>query len=210
MVGFRGVLGSRSDNAVCWSDLSAPAASSCRASSSAALPPTRPPSASCGGCVWHLEGSCEGQSSEKKTETTSSVVQAIGVFARSRVCCRGSSGSSNLVLEHVTQLLCRVQAPIGTIPLVFSFVIAFSVVINDPNGVLATWLSIIPLSSPIVMVVRAPFEPPLWQVITSMLVLLATIIGIIWLAGKIYRTGILMYGKKPTYKELAKWLFYKN
>lgn len=97
-----------------------------------------------------------------------------------------------------------------TLPLVFSFVIAFSVVINDPNGVLATWLSIIPLSSPIVMVVRAPFEPPLWQVITSMLVLLATIIGIIWLAGKIYRTGILMYGKKPTYKELAKWLFYKN
>lgn len=97
-----------------------------------------------------------------------------------------------------------------TLPLVFSFVISFSVVINDPNGVLATWLSIIPLSSPIVMMVRTPFEPEPWQVITSMLVLLATIIGIIWLAGKIYRTGILMYGKKPTYKELAKWLFYKN
>jgi ABC-2 type transport system permease protein len=97
-----------------------------------------------------------------------------------------------------------------TLPLVFSFVISFSVVVNDPNGVLATWLSIIPFSSPIVMMVRTPFEPELWQVITSMLVLLATIIGIIWLAGKIYRTGILMYGKKPTYKELAKWLFYKN
>jgi ABC-2 type transport system permease protein len=97
-----------------------------------------------------------------------------------------------------------------TLPLVFSFVISFSVVVNDPNGVLATWLSIIPFSSPIVMMVRTPFEPELWQVITSMLVLLATIIGIIWLAGKIYRTGILIYGKKPTYKELAKWLFYKN
>ncbi len=97
-----------------------------------------------------------------------------------------------------------------TLPLVFSFVISFSVVVNDPNGVLATWLSIIPFSSPIVMMVRTPFEPELWQVITSMLVLLATIIGIIWFAGKIYRTGILMYGKKPTYKELAKWLFYKN
>ncbi|MEY2923852.1 MAG: hypothetical protein RLZZ337_392 [Bacteroidota bacterium] len=97
-----------------------------------------------------------------------------------------------------------------TLPLVFSFVISFSVVINDPNGALATWLSIIPISSPIVMMVRIPFEPPIWHLLLSMGVLLISILGIIWLAGKIYRTGILMYGKKPTYKELAKWLFYKN
>ncbi len=97
-----------------------------------------------------------------------------------------------------------------TLPLIFSMMIAFSVVINDPNGSLATWLSMIPLSSPIVMMARIPFGPPTWQILLSMLILFVTILGTIWLAGKIYRTGILMYGKKPTYKELAKWLFYKN
>jgi ABC-2 type transport system permease protein len=97
-----------------------------------------------------------------------------------------------------------------TLPLVFSFVISFSVVINDPNGALATWLSIIPISSPIVMMVRMPFGPPTAELLWSMGILAATIIGIIWFAGRIYRTGILMYGKKPTYKEVAKWLFYKN
>ena len=101
------------------------------------------------------------------------------------------------------------MAPV-TLPLVFSFVLSFSVVIKDPNGLLATWLSIIPVSSPVVMMVRMPFDPPLWELLTSMAVLLISILGGIWIAGKIYRTGILMYGKKPTYKELAKWLFYKN
>jgi ABC-2 type transport system permease protein len=97
-----------------------------------------------------------------------------------------------------------------TLPLVFSFAISFSLVIGDPHGTLATWLSIIPISSPIVMMVRMPFGPPTWELIVSMVVLLASIVGVIFLAGKIYKTGILMYGKKPTYKELAKWLFYKN
>ncbi len=97
-----------------------------------------------------------------------------------------------------------------TLPLVFSFVVSFSVVINDPNGSLATWLSMIPISSPVVMMVRMPFGPPTWQLVASMAILVLTIIGVIWLAGRIYRTGILMYGKKPSYKELAKWLFYKN
>ena len=97
-----------------------------------------------------------------------------------------------------------------TLPLVFSFAISFSIVIGDPHSTLATWLSIIPISSPIVMMVRMPFGPPTWQIIVSMLVLIASIVGVIWLAGRIYRTGILMYGKKPTYKELGKWLFYKN
>ena len=97
-----------------------------------------------------------------------------------------------------------------TLPLVFSMMIAFSVVINDPNGTLATWLSLIPISSPIVMMARLPFDPPTYQVLLSMLILILSILGTIWLAARIYRTGILMYGKKASYKELAKWLFYKN
>lgn len=97
-----------------------------------------------------------------------------------------------------------------TLPLVFSFIVSFSVVLNDPNGVLAIWLSIIPFSSPIVMMARLPFDPPGWQIALSMLSLIVTIIGTVWIAGRIYRTGILMYGKKPSYKEIAKWLFYKN
>lgn len=97
-----------------------------------------------------------------------------------------------------------------TLPLVFSFAISFSIVVGDPNGTLATWMSIIPISSPVVMMVRMPFDPPGWQILLSMATMILSIIGVIWLAGKIYRTGILMYGKKPSYKELAKWLFYKN
>jgi ABC-2 type transport system permease protein len=97
-----------------------------------------------------------------------------------------------------------------TMPLVFSIAISFSLVAGDPHGPLATWMSIIPLTSPIVMMVRMPFDPPTYQILLSMLVLAASTLGVIWLAGKIYRTGILMYGKKPSYKELAKWLFYKN
>ncbi|MFY0644798.1 MAG: ABC transporter permease [Bacteroidia bacterium] len=97
-----------------------------------------------------------------------------------------------------------------TLPLVFSFIVSFSVVINDPNGVLAVWLSMIPISSPIVMMSRIPFDPPTWQIVLSMISLVLTILLVIWLAGRIYRTGILMYGKKPSYKEIAKWLFYKK
>lgn len=97
-----------------------------------------------------------------------------------------------------------------TLPLVFSFAISFSIVVGDPNGTLATWMSIVPISSPIVMMVRMPFDPPTWQILLSIGVMILSIIGVIWFAGRIYRTGILMYGKKPTYKELAKWLFYKN
>lgn len=97
-----------------------------------------------------------------------------------------------------------------TLPLVFSFIVSFSVVINDPNGSLATWLSIVPITSPIVMMARLPFAPPTWQILVSMLVLVCTIVATIYLAGRIYRTGILLYGKKPTYRELFKWLFYKN
>jgi ABC-2 type transport system permease protein len=96
-----------------------------------------------------------------------------------------------------------------TIPLVFAFILSISVVMRDPNGPLATWLSIIPLTSPISMIVRAPFLDPAqdWpQILASMAILVGTFMGTIWLAGRIYKVGILMYGKKVGYKDLYKWL----
>ncbi|MBI1307959.1 MAG: ABC transporter permease [Bacteroidetes bacterium] len=100
-----------------------------------------------------------------------------------------------------------------TIPLVVSIMLSTSVVMNDPNGSVSFWLSIIPLCSPIVMMVRAPFmnlADQWWEVALSMGLLILTFCFTIWLAGRIYRTGILMYGKKATYKELFKWLFYRS
>jgi ABC-2 type transport system permease protein len=99
-----------------------------------------------------------------------------------------------------------------TLPLVFSIVLSTSVVIRDPNGPMSFWLSVIPLSSPVVMMVRAPFinlHEQWWEVLLSASVLILSFCVTIWFAGRIYRTGILMYGKKATYKELFKWLFYK-
>jgi ABC-2 type transport system permease protein len=93
-------------------------------------------------------------------------------------------------------------------PLMLGIYIGFAVVINDPNGTLATTFSMIPFTSPIVMMMRIPLGVPLWQIIVSLVLLLLTFIGMIWFAAKIYRVGILMYGKKPGYKELYKWLKY--
>lgn len=95
-----------------------------------------------------------------------------------------------------------------TIPLIFSFVLASSAVVNNPDGPIAFWLSMIPLTSPVVMMVRIPFGVPAWQLITSMILLILGFIGTVWLAAKIYRTGILMYGKKVTFKEMLKWIKY--
>ena len=93
-------------------------------------------------------------------------------------------------------------------PLVLGVYIGFFTVINDPHGTLATVFSIIPLTSPIVMLMRIPFGVPIWQLILSISILFATFFGVVWFASKIYRVGILMYGKKPTWKELYKWLKY--
>ena len=93
-------------------------------------------------------------------------------------------------------------------PLILGVYIGFFTVMNDPNGTIATVFSMIPLTSPIVMMMRIPFGVPLWQIILSMLILFSTFFGVVWFAAKIYRVGILMYGKKPTWKELAKWLRY--
>ncbi|MBI3500270.1 MAG: ABC transporter permease [Bacteroidetes bacterium] len=96
-----------------------------------------------------------------------------------------------------------------TLPLVLAYIISIFIMQN-PNGNVAFWFSIIPFTSPVVMMARLPFGVPLWELLLSMIILLATFVFMTWLAGKIYRTGILMYGKKITYKELWKWLRYSG
>jgi ABC-2 type transport system permease protein len=98
--------------------------------------------------------------------------------------------------------------------LVIISIAMMSVSINDPTGRVAVWASIIPFSSPIIMMTRIPFgvpgTVPWWQLGLSMLFLIAGFLFTVWLSGKIYRTGILMYGKKPSWKEMLKWAFKKN
>ena len=95
-----------------------------------------------------------------------------------------------------------------TLPIIFSFVI-MTIAVQDPAGPLAVWASIIPFSAPIVMMARIPFGVPWWQLGLSMSLLVLGFLGTTWLAGKIYRTGILMYGKKPSWKTMWKWAFHK-
>jgi len=93
-------------------------------------------------------------------------------------------------------------------PLVLGVYIGFFTVVNDPHGTVATIFSMVPLTSPIVMLMRIPFGVPLWQIALSITLLFATFFLVVWFASKIYRVGILMYGKKPTWKELYRWLKY--
>ena len=93
-------------------------------------------------------------------------------------------------------------------PLILGVYIGFFTVINDPHGTVATIFSIVPLTSPIVMLMRIPFGVPLWQILLSIVLLFGTFLLVVWFASKIYRVGILMYGKKPSWKELYKWLKY--
>jgi len=95
------------------------------------------------------------------------------------------------------------------LPITIPLILAIMVMINamqNPDGTLAFWFSIIPLTSPVVMMARIPFGVPYSELILSMAILVLTFIGSIWLSAKIYRTGILIYGKKMTYRELWKWL----
>jgi ABC-2 type transport system permease protein len=96
-----------------------------------------------------------------------------------------------------------------TIPLILSFVVA-QTIIQNPESSMAFWFSIIPFTSPIVMMVRLPFGVPAWELALSMGLLVVGFIFTTWIASRIYRTGILMYGKKVSWKELGKWLFYKG
>ena len=94
-----------------------------------------------------------------------------------------------------------------TVPLIIAIISAIYIV-NDPDSSLAVWMSMIPFTSPVVMMVRIPFGIPIWQVVVSAVILAGSFVGMTWVAAKIYRTGILMYGKKPSYKEIFKWLKY--
>tara|TARA_R110000850_G_scaffold277086_1_gene422311 strand:- start:35800 stop:37134 length:1335 start_codon:yes stop_codon:yes gene_type:complete len=94
------------------------------------------------------------------------------------------------------------------IPLMLAMYVGFFAVIENPHGTVAVVFSHIPLTSPIVMLMRIPFGVPWWEILISIVVLFATFALVVWFAAKIYRVGILMYGKKPTYKELYKWLKY--
>lgn len=94
------------------------------------------------------------------------------------------------------------------LPLILGMYIGFATVINDPHGPIAVVFSIFPLTSPIVMLMRVPFGVPWWQLLISIGLLYGFFVFVVWLAGKIYRVGILMYGKKPTWKELYQWLKY--
>ena len=94
------------------------------------------------------------------------------------------------------------------LPLMLGVYVGFATVINDPHGTIATIFSMIPFTSPIVMLMRIPFGVPWWQILISLLLLFGTFIAIVWVAAKIYMVGILMYGKKTSYKELIKWIRY--
>jgi ABC-2 type transport system permease protein len=96
-----------------------------------------------------------------------------------------------------------------TIPLILGLFVMINSFLN-PSGQLAVWFSIIPLTSPIVMMARIPFGVPVAQLLASAAALIVTFLATTWLAAKIYRTGILMYGKKITYGELWKWIRYKG
>jgi ABC-2 type transport system permease protein len=96
-----------------------------------------------------------------------------------------------------------------TVPLILS-IVAAQAIIQNPDGPLAFWLSIFPLTSPIVMMVRLPFHVPAEQIALSMGLLVLGFLGATWVAAKVYRIGILMYGKKVDYKELWKWIKYKG
>jgi len=97
-----------------------------------------------------------------------------------------------------------------TMPLLIPYILSFGVLINDPHGSIATWLSMIPFTSPVAMLVRIPFGVPTWQIVLSASLLIGGFVLTTWFAARIYRVGILMYGKKASLKELIKWFSYKR
>ena len=101
----------------------------------------------------------------------------------------------------------QLQTPI-MLPIMIALFVMLTV-INDPSSNVAFWFSMIPFTSPIVMMARIPYEIPLWEIVLSAVSLYATFIAVVWGAGKIYRVGILMHGKKPNIKELLRWMRYK-
>ena len=98
----------------------------------------------------------------------------------------------------------QLQTPI-TVPIILALILAMSV-FNDPDSSLAFWGSIVPFTSPVVMMARIPFGIPTWEIILSLVLLYASVAAMAWVAGKIYRVGVFMHGKKPTFKELLSWI----
>lgn len=97
-----------------------------------------------------------------------------------------------------------------TLPLLFTYILCVSYLFTVPDSPLAFWLSIIPLTAPVAMMMRLPFNVPGWQLAISMVLMVIGFIFTTYIAARIYRVGILMYGKKTSFKELAKWFFYKE
>ena len=100
-----------------------------------------------------------------------------------------------------------------TLPIILPIIIAFFItttMFDNPNGGIAVFGSIFPLFSPIVMPARMAFDPPLWHIVLSVVLLIGTAFFFVWLSARIYRVGIFMYGKKPSLKEMAKWMFYRG
>ena len=98
----------------------------------------------------------------------------------------------------------QLQTPI-TVPIILALILAMSV-FSDPDSSLAFWGSIVPFTSPVVMMARIPFGIPTWEIILSLVLLYASVAAMAWVAGKIYRVGVFMHGKKPTFKELLSWI----
>jgi len=97
-----------------------------------------------------------------------------------------------------------------TMPLLFTYMLSFAFIVNNPDSSLSFWLSVIPLTAPVAMMVRIPFGVPDWQLAVSAALMVGGFLFTTWVASRIYRVGILMYGKKASYKELVKWFFYKE
>jgi ABC-2 type transport system permease protein len=97
-----------------------------------------------------------------------------------------------------------------TLPLLFTYILSVSILFRAPDSPLAVWLSIIPFTSPVAMMLRLPFGVPGWQLALSMVLMVIGFLFTTYIAARIYRVGILMYGKKASYKELVKWFFYKE
>ena len=111
-----------------------------------------------------------------------------------------AAGSAVDSIQDASQL----QTPI-TVPIVLALILSMTVA-TDPNSAIAVWGSIIPFTSPIVMMARVPYGIPTWQIVLALVLLYASVAAMAWAAGKIYRVGIFMHGKKPSFKELISWM----
>ena len=112
-------------------------------------------------------------------------------------------GSAVSNVQDASQL-----STIATLPIIIGIIGSMSI-LNNPDGTLAFWLSIIALTSPMAMMARVPCGVPVWELALSIVLLYATFVFMIWLCAKIYRVGIFMYGKKPSLTEIIKWARYK-